>query len=250
MKAVVIGAGGTIGQVLMKTLKEQGHEAFAFDRTKVDIEDKEAVETYLNEFNPDIVYHLGKSSLAFTERLGAWAYQQKVALLFTSSYKVFSGKKVTGPYSIFDSPDGTDAFAKDKIAQEKALFDYYPYTYIVRLAWQIDKEPKANTFLGFVKDQIEKSGTFKAAKEHYISLMFIEDTAKHLIDLPKQNPPGLYHLNANEFFSIYEVLKNLQERQTYDWLDFNDQNPLIKDETMENNITVKTFSDEDFKSFD
>ena len=247
MKIVVTGASGTIGQRLMKALKDHGHKATAFDRNAVDITDRKAVNAYLKEQNPDIIYHLGKSSLDFTEILGAWAYDNKVKLVYTSSFKVFSGKKEEGPYNIFAIPDGTDAFAKDKIAQERALFEYYPYTYIVRLAWQIAEEPSGNTFLAFVKDQIDKGGPYKASKEHFISFMFIDDTVEHLVRLPNENPPGLFHLNANEFFSVYDVLMNLKERFDLDWLDFNDQKKIRKNDTMQSNLSVKTFSDCGFK---
>ena len=249
MKIVVTGARGTIGQVLMKAIKKQGNEAIAFDRDAVDITDKEKVEHYLYSLQPDRIYHLAKASLAFTEILGAWAYQNKVKLVFTSSFKVFSGKKVEGPYSIFDEPDGTDAFAQGKIAQEKALFEYYPYTYVVRLAWQIAKEPTGYNFLTFVKDQVDKRGTYHASKQHLISFMFIEDTTEALLNIPNQYPPGLFHLNANEYYSVYDVVMNLKSLYNLDWIRVDDKKRYAKNDTMESNVSVKTFSDYGFKFY-
>lgn len=249
MKILVTGASGTIGQVMMNAIKANNNEAIAFDRNAVDINDKNAVENYLNTLKPDMIYHLAKSSLDFTEILGAWAYTNKVKLIYTSSFKVFSGKKVEGPYSIFDEPDGTDSFAKDKIAQEKALFEYYPYTYVVRLAWQIAQEPKGYNFLTFVKDQIDKRGVYHAPKKHLISFMFIEDTVQYLLNLTNQYPSGLYHLNGNEFYSVYDVLMNLKEKYGHDWLVFDDKKRYQKNDTMESNIDTKTFSDYGFKFY-
>ncbi len=250
MKVVVTGARGTIGQVLMNALNNHGHQAMAFDRDSVDITDKSAVEKYLKSFNPEVIYHLGKSALEFTEILGAWAYKNKVKLVFTSSFKVFSGKTVEGPYSIFHQPDGTDGFATEKLAQERALFEYYPYTYIVRLAWQIAKEPTGHTFLSFVKQQIDKRGPYKTSKDHYISFMFIEDTVEYLINIPNLYPSGLFHLNSNESYSVYDVLMNLKELYTLDWLTFNDKKHIVKNDMMESNVSLKTFSDYGFKFYD
>lgn len=249
MKIVVTGASGTIGQVMMESIKKSDHEGIAFDRNQVDITNEKAVNKYLKSLNPDIIYHLGKSSLEFTKLLGAWAFENQTTLIFTSSFKVFSGKKVQGPYSIYDKPDGTDQFAKDKIAQEQALFEYYPFTYVVRLAWQIAEEPKGYNFLSFIKNQMDKRGPFKASHQQYFSFMFIEDTVEYLLRLAFQYPPGLYHLNANEYYSLYDVLMNLKEKYNHSWLSFNDQKKLSKNDTMKSNIDVKTFSDYDFKFY-
>ena len=249
MKIVVTGSNGTIGKVMMDALEQSKHEGVKFDRSKVDMNDEKSLDKYLKSLKPDIIYHLGKSPLEFTKKLGKWAFDNQVTMIFTSSFKVFNGKKVQAPYSIYDQPDGTDQFAKDKIAQEKALFEYYPFTYVVRLAWQIAKEPGGYNFLSFMKDQIDKRGPYKASHDQYLSFMFIEDTVKYLIDLPFEYPPGLYHLNSNEFYSMYDVLGNLKEKYNHEWLDFNDQKKLSKNDTMKSNVKVKTFSDYGFKFY-
>jgi len=250
MKVLVTGASGTIGQVLMDALKEKSIEAYAFDRTAIDIKKQSEVNKYLNDLKPTVIYHLAKSSLEFTDMLGQWVFDNQAKLIYTSSFKVFSSKNTQGPHSIFDIPDGTDSFAKDKIAQERCLFEYYPYTQIVRLAWQISHDAKGHTFLNFVKKQMEKDGEFNASRSHFISFMFIEDTVEHLMKFPTHFPSGLFHLNANEFFSVYDLLKNLKEQYKHDWLKFNDQKKVEKNETMKSNLEVETFSDKGFKFSD
>ncbi len=247
MHVLVTGANGTLGHVMMNTLKKQKIKATGFDRQRVNPEDPLAVEAFLNELQPTVIYHLAKSSLSFTQTLAAWALNHKVRLVFTSSFKVFSGKKVEGPYRIFDVPDGTDSFAKDKIAQERLLFQYYPYTYVVRLAWQIAQEPKGYNLLSFVKEQIDKRGPFPAARDHFISFMFIEDTVEALLKVPTTVPSGLYHLNANDNFSMFDVLSYLKETQDYPWLEFNDSKRYAHNDLMQSNLPVKTFSEYGFK---
>ena len=246
MKVVVVGASGTIGSVLMDALAKSEHDSVPFERDQVDMDDDASIRQYLDSLNPTLIYHLGKSTIEFTRTLAQWAYENETTLIFTSSFKVFSGKKVEGPYSIYDTPDGTDSFAKEKIAQEQILFDYYPFTYVVRLSWQIAQKPEGYTFLAFMKDQIDKRGPFKASHDQYLSFMFIEDTAKYLVDLPFNYPPGLYHLNSNEFYSMYDVLMNLKEHYDLEWLTFNDKKKLSKNDLLENNVKVKTFSDYGF----
>ena len=247
MSILVTGANGTLGQEMMRALKKQKKKAVGFDRNTIDPENPKAVKAFLDELNPTLIFHLAKSSILFTETLAQWAFKHKVKLVFTSSFKVFSGKKIEGPYRIFDVPDGTDSFAKDKIAQERLLFEYYPYTYVVRLAWQIAKEPQGFNLLSFVKDQIDKRGTFSAARDHFISFMFIEDTVESLIQVPITVPPGLYHLNANDNFSMYDVLMHLKETGKYPWLSFTDTKRYAHNDLMQSNLPVKTFSEYGFK---
>ncbi len=111
MNILVTGASGTIGKKLIEIIQKRNHQPFSFDRKSVDISDEKSVHQYLDKIHPDAIMHLAKSDETMTKHLLTWSKKHQAKFVFTSSYKVFSGKQVEAPYQIYDRPDGTDDFA-------------------------------------------------------------------------------------------------------------------------------------------
>jgi dTDP-4-dehydrorhamnose reductase len=244
MNILVTGASGTIGKKLIEIIQKRNHQPFSFDRNSVDISDEQSVHLYLDKINPDAIMHLAKSDETTTKHLLTWSKKHHTKFVFTSSYKVFSGKLVEAPYQVYDRPDATDDFAIGKITQEDLCFDVYPDSYVVRLAWQIGDAPGGYNMLSFVKEQMRQRGVMSASKGLYLSLMFLEDTCHALIDLVESYLPGMYHLNQNDGYSFYDVIHFMKHHRGQDWIILDDQKKFSKNDMMENSkVKVKMFSE-------
>ena len=244
MRIIVTGATGTIGKELMVSLKARGHQGIPMGRNDLDITDETTIITFLNQHQPDAIIHLAKADETYTKILVEWAKVNRKKFLFTSSYKVFSGKMHEAPYQVYDRPDGTDEFAQYKIRLEDMIFDLYPDSHIVRLAWQIGKTPGGYNMLSFIKDQIDKKGIIQASKSLYLSAMFLSDTVEALIDLIEDYMPGLYHMEANDGFSFYDVIYYLKHTCGHDWIVLGDQKKFAKNDLMDNTkVKVKMFTE-------
>lgn len=244
MQILITGASGTIGLQLVKTLSSLGHQTIGLGRSDVDISSEDAVSEFLNSKHIDCVFHLAKADEAYTTMLLTYAKQKRIPFVFTSTYKVFSGKVVTAPYQEFDRPDAFDDFATYKINLEKLVLDFYPEkAYVIRLAWQIGQQPGGYNMLSFIKDQMDKKGVFQVSKHLYLSAMFIEDTCESMIDIVENYLPGLYHLEGNDGFSFYDIAYFLKHERGQDWIVLDDSKKFSKNDVMENSkVKVKTLS--------
>ena len=242
MRIIVTGASGTVGKELMLTIKKRGHIGIPMGRSDLDITNEDAIHSYLEKHQPDAIIHLAKADDMYTRRLALWANENRKKFMFASSYKVFSGKQLEAPYQVYDKPDGTDEFAQYKIGLEKLIFDVYPESFIVRLAWQIGKAPGGYNMLSFIKDQMDKKGIVQASKSFYLSAMFLEDTTNAMIDLLEGYLPGLYHLESNDDYSFYDIIYYLKHECGHDWIVLGDKKRFSKNDVMENlKVKVPTF---------
>lgn len=248
MKAIITGSSGVIGKVLMQRLKKHKHQAVALKHTEFDVNDAKLIDAYLNKEKPDVIFHLAKSDLAMSEHLAKWTKEHRRALVYTSSFKVFGGKKTQGPYAVYDTPDGTDEIAKTKQAHEKAIFEVNPNAYVVRLSWQITPKVEAYGLLAFLKDQMDKRGKISVSENHYPSVMFVEDTCDELIRIVTGYQPGLYHLNQNDWYSFYDIVHHLKHKLGHDWIELDKPRSLKKNDMLD---TIKfphsTLTDKGFK---
>lgn len=64
MRVLITGAKGALGQELMGTLGELGHDVFGTDLHNMDVRVEKHVATQFNRFRPDLVYHLAGLKLA------------------------------------------------------------------------------------------------------------------------------------------------------------------------------------------
>jgi dTDP-4-dehydrorhamnose reductase len=234
MKFLVTGSRGTVGKVLIKTLKEKGYETIALVHDQFDVENNDLLLNYLNKEKPDAIMHLAKGGVNMTKTLASWAYEKRKSYLFTSTYKVFSGKKVEAPFTIYDTPDGSDQLAKYKIELEKVSFEANPNSYVARLAWQITNDVEDYGILSFLKFQMDRRGEVSVSKNHYLSAMFVEDTCERLVHLIEKKMPGLYHLNASDWFSFYDIVYHIKHEMGHDWINLKEPRTLHKNEMIDN----------------
>lgn len=229
MKALVTGAGGTVGRALVGRLERGGHRATPWDRGRVPIDDYHAMEAFVRAEAPDVIYHLAIASRP-TGRAGeswlvnyewpselAWiARVVGVKFVFASTAMVFSDDAV-GPFRPEREPDARAGYGGEKRAAEGRVRHQDPSATIARLGWQIGEAPGSNNMIDFFASKARELGRVPASTRWLPATSFLGDTADALVRLAAE-PPGLYHLDANgEGHSFYDIASALSRAHGGAW---------------------------------
>jgi len=228
VKALVTGARGTVGAALIRRLAAQGHEAVAWDRGKVPIDDYHAMEAFVRAEAPDAIFHLAIASKP-TGRPGegwlvnyewpseiAWiARVLGVRLLFTSTVMVFSDQ-ARGPLTLASVPDAPEGYGYEKRRAEERVLAQCPDAVIARLGWQIGEAPGSNNMIDYLARKAREEGRVAASERWLPAASFLDDTADALIALAGA-APGVYLLDANERWSFHDIARALSRRHGGAW---------------------------------
>lgn len=137
MKILVLGASGMLGQALVKEFNIAGYEVFGWDKTELDITDRERVFKKISALKPRITINAAAynnvdkaetedAELAFKINAEAVGYlaeaSARVGALFThySTDYVFRGDDQNG-YAEDAAPDPQSVYAKSKLEGERMI---------------------------------------------------------------------------------------------------------------------------------
>jgi len=150
MRLLVTGATGQLGYEVVRDAGLQGHEVFAPDRRKMDLENPEEVASSIRSYAADWVINCAaytqvdkaesEPEKAFTiNRDSPAAMAKSVAdyggrLLHVSTDFIFDGTKTT-PYSEHDKANPLGIYGKSKLEGELAVLDALPGATVLRSAW-------------------------------------------------------------------------------------------------------------------
>lgn len=228
MKAIITGANGTVGAVLCSYLRAQGHEVTAWDRNRIPIDDYYAMESFVQNQAPDVVYHLAIASQPTGRANESWLVNYQwpselawitrilsIPFVFTSTPMVFSNEAV-GPFTRESPPNAKEGYGYEKRIAEERVFSQNPNARVVRLAWQIGNAAGNNNMIDYFARQMKELGEVRASNKWYPASAFLEDTAAALAKLPAK-PPGLYMLDSNRSWTFYEIACALNEKHGHPW---------------------------------
>ena len=223
MKVIITGANGTLGSVLKKFLENRKVEVVTWNREIVPIEDRNAMEKFLNITQPDILFHLAIGSqstgkpneswlvnVEWTSELARLTNSLKIKFIYTSTAMVFSDD-AKGPFTIDSRPDAKEGYGYEKRISEEMVFEGNSSAIIARLGWQIGENPGSNNMIDYFDKHMRQNGQIGASRKWYPACSFLIDTAEALFDV-SEFAPGLYMLDSNEkwnFFEIASALNNL-----------------------------------------
>lgn len=150
MRVLITGAGGQLGQDLLRTCTAAGDEVVACDRSKLDLTDRDSVYQAITATRPDVVLHGGAWTAVdacesdpdrafLTNALGTeWVADASrragAHLVAVSTDYVFDGMK-DDPYQEWDRPNPRSVYGRSKWAGEQAVAANAPGAAIVRTAW-------------------------------------------------------------------------------------------------------------------
>ncbi|MBC7380144.1 MAG: sugar nucleotide-binding protein [Burkholderiaceae bacterium] len=212
MKLLVTGLKGTLAPKLAHAAHQQGVEVLAWDRHQIDPSDSVAAQAWLAEQRPDAIAHLAMGPSDWAAVLAAYAAQQQLPMLFTSTAMVFDHQP-DGPHRPQDTRTAKDDYGRYKIACEDAIAAANPSATIARIGWQIDATAPGNNMVMALDDWQRREGKVAASSAWRPACSFMEDTAAALLALLLAPVAGVVHLdsNADEGHSFDALVRALRE---------------------------------------
>jgi dTDP-4-dehydrorhamnose reductase len=218
-RALLTGAGGTVGQALEAELLAAGWQVTRWDRRAVPIDDYARMEEFVRGTGAHVLFHLAIASQPTGRQGEGWAVNfewtselawicrvLELRFVFLSTAMVFSDAAI-GPFTIDSVPDAREGYGYEKRMAEERVAYQNPYAQVVRLGWQLG-ERGDNTMQRFLIRQHAEHQQIRASTRWLPACSFIEDTAAALRRLTAA-PPGLYMLDSNERWTFYDIARAL-----------------------------------------
>jgi len=228
MRAILTGASGTVGSRLSEHLKQQGFDVIAWDRQRVPVDDYWAMERFIREAAPDVLFHLATASQPTGRANESWLVNYEwtselawicrtlgVRFVFTSTTLVFTND-AKGPFTVDSKPDAREGYGYEKLRAEERVFAQNPEARVARLGWQIGGQPTGNNMLAFLEGKMREEGRVEASTRWYPACSLLGDTVRELHRLAFSEP-GLYLLDSNERWTFFEIASALNALHGNRW---------------------------------
>ena len=225
MRALITGAGGALGRALVLEAPAGAH-VVALPHDRLDIADAGAAGRILDESTPEVLFN----AAAYTDVDGAEKYpavaaranaegpallarlcrERKVLLVHVSTDYVFDGRKGSA-YVEDDAPAPLGAYARTKLAGERAVLESGALALVVRTSWLYGDWPAR----GFPQKVLEWAATkdvVELASDQRGSPTYARPLSRALWALAARRAAGLYHWAATGRASRYDFGKFLLEK--------------------------------------
>lgn len=219
MKALVVGAGGGLGTVLMARLP-RFFETVGLTHRELDISRRNDVMLRISEHQPDVIFNaagLSDVDVCESDRWQAYlvnrdgskhlsqaAAEAGALLVVPSSDLVFDGAKTT-PYREEDSPNPLSIFGDTKLGAELAAMSQAPRHLIVRTGWLFG--PHGRSYLNELLEKRETEEIVFGFDDQRCQPTYQLDYVDAVVELVKQNQTGVWHVASGGEASPYEFAK-------------------------------------------
>lgn len=216
MKYLITGAGGQLGFDVRRELLKRGvsEDDIAAPRSgELDITDAEAVENYVENFHPDVIFHCAaytnvdgaesdaencrKVNVDGTKNLVTAAEKVDAKLVYISTDYVFDGEN-PDPYEVDDEAQPQSVYGQTKYDGELAA-KKYPKHFIVRVAWVFGLN--GHNFVKTMLKVAKGRAVVSVVDDQIGSPTYTVDLAKFLVDLSGGDKYGTYHATNEGFCS-------------------------------------------------
>ncbi len=228
-RAVVFGNLGQLGVELTDQLKQRGYEVFGSDRAQLDITERERVERYLAEVDPEVVFNAAahnqvdvaeqEPQAAFlvnalaVRNVALGCRQVNAQLVQYSTDYVFDGM-AGRPYTEEDTTHPLGAYAVSKLAGELYAQAYLDRPLILRTSG-VFGPGGLNTARGnFIELMLRLAGTGKpirVVEDHIASPTYAPLLAARSIDLVERKQHGIIHVGGGTPISWFNYAKLIFE---------------------------------------
>lgn len=224
MKYLITGASGQLGFDIRRELLKRGvatADIAAPHAAEMDITDEQAVENYVENFHPDVIFHCAaytnvdgaesdadvcrKVNTDGTRNLTEAAKHTGAKIIYISTDYVFDGEN-PDPYEVNDPTDPQSVYGETKYEGELAV-QKYPKHFIVRTAWVFGINGK-----NFVKTMLKVATNHdevSVVDDQIGSPTYTVDLAKFLVDLSGGEKYGTYHATNEGFCSWAEFTEEI-----------------------------------------
>ncbi len=207
MRILVTGAAGLLGNAVVRTAEERGHDVRASTRSDLDVTHPGEVERRLNAERPEVVVHCAaytavdgaeeESDQAMsvnrdgTRNVAMAAAQIGATVVYPSTDYVFSGRADT-PYGPDDETSPVSAYGVSKLAGEQVLARSGCNWMIVRTSWLYGAG--GWDFVDVVLEQNERRGKMAVVDDQVGCPTWTGSLAPGIVELAEAAVKGTYHL--------------------------------------------------------
>ena len=225
MKILVTGAGGMLGQDVVRAAERAEHEVRGLARAQLDITDAAAVEQAIADFRPAVVINCA----AWTDVDGAEAAEEqatavnaagarnvaaaadavKAKVVYVSTDFVFDGEK-SEPYVESDEPAPLSAYGHGKLAGETETAAANARSFIVRSAWLFGAGGR-----NFVETMLQLAadlGEVLVVRDQVGSPTYTGHLAQGIVRLIEREEYGIHHIAAAGHCSRYEQAREIFDK--------------------------------------
>ncbi|MCF8563262.1 dTDP-4-dehydrorhamnose reductase [Alicyclobacillus tolerans] len=218
MTVLVTGANGTLGQEVLRILKDRTVPHTGMTRQDLDVTDFGAVVAAVEKVRPHAVIHCAaytktdeaeaRADLAYavnaygTRNVAVASAQLGSKFVYVSTDYVFDGAKGS-PYHEFDPVNPLNTYGKSKLAGEQMAKTYCPQSFIVRTSWLYGGS--GNHFLRKIFQWTQQNQELRVVRDEIGSPTYARDLAGFLIDLVETEKFGVYHACNRGTCSRYEL---------------------------------------------
>jgi dTDP-4-dehydrorhamnose reductase len=214
-----------LGRDLVPLLVAAGHDVRAPRHAEVALEEKGALEGWLGDWRPGLVYHLAawtdvdgcekdperarRSNVIATERVAALAFRDEAGLVFLSTDYVFDACSPP-PIPPDAVPMPLNEYGRTKAQAEEVIRRLVKRHWIVRVSWLCG--PHGRNFVEAIKARIAAGQPLSVVDDQRGSPTFTFDLAPALVRLPHVAPPGIWHLANQGSCTWYEFAAEILRR--------------------------------------
>ena len=233
MKILITGVNGLVGNSLYRLLKTSDHKLFLSSRKidglakyKVDIANKEEVDSFFKYEKPDVVINsaaMANVDLCETEQELCWnvnvggvqnlvdaCQRHSTHLTHISTDYIFDGKKESGIYNEEDIPNPQGYYAKSKFEGEEVITKSQISYSILRTILVYGSHKNAN-IVTFVKNSLEKNKTVNLVSDQVRMPTFSDDLSRACIYASEKKAQGIFHVCGPEQMSYLEIGNRIAE---------------------------------------
>ncbi len=218
-KILVTGVKGQLGYDCVKELKKRGYKnVLGIDILDLDITDENAVNKFIDEYQPDVVMHNAAwTAVDKAEQMSDEVYKvnalgpkyianackkNNAKLIYISTDYVFNG---TGEnfYEIDDPKGGLSVYGKTKSQGEDFVSSILDKYFIIRISWVFGLNGN-----NFIKTMLKLASMGKSELnvvcDQVGSPTYTHDLAKLMCDMIETDKYGIYHATNEGICSWYQ----------------------------------------------
>ncbi len=219
----VTGAGGMVGSYVPDVF--DGWELVLTDIVdgfeRVDVTELDAVRDAIRTARPDVVLHLAAATdVDRCEKEPEWAHRANAVgtdnvarvcaelgptLVYVSTGSVFPGDK-RAPYVETDEPGPVNAYARAKLAGERAVTARLSRSFIARAGWMMGGGPRDKKFVGMMTQFIRAGRTpLRAVSDTFGTPTYARDLLGAIAALLGTGAYGVYHVGNAGACTRYDM---------------------------------------------
>jgi dTDP-4-dehydrorhamnose reductase len=221
MRFLVTGAAGLLGTEVASVASAREHAVSALGRTELDVTDAAAVERVVSDLRPDVVVQCA----AYTAVDGA-AAEPRIAMavnrdgtryvaesaarigariVYVSTDYVFDGGQRLRPYRPDDATNPLSAYARTKLAGERAALGAGSGAIVARTSW-LYGAARPN-FLTSMLDKASRGETLRVVEDQVGGPSWARSVASTVVRLVEAGAEGVWHASDRGYCNRVELVR-------------------------------------------